>query len=181
MKAFLFLATGFEEIEATTPMDVLRRAGIDLQIISTTGKREVVGAHNISIVSDALFEDVDLTTADVLILPGGMPGAANLNKHNALKDLNVDYNNKGKYIAAICAAPLVFGGLGLLQGKNAICYPGFESQLTGAIISKQTVVQDGNIITGKGPAYAMQFSLQLVATLCGEEKEAGLRNDLLVD
>ena len=179
MKALLFLATGFEEIEAMATSDILRRAEIDFSLVSITGNKAVVGAHQISVVADYLFEEADLTSADMLVLPGGMPGAANLNAHEGLKDLILEYDKQGKYLAAICAAPLVFGGLGLLQGKKAICYPGFEGQLTGATIEDQPVVQDGNIITGKGPALACQFGLKLISVLCGQKKVEELKKALL--
>lgn len=170
MKAYVFLAEGFEEIEAISVVDILRRGGVNVETVSIGQDKQVKGAHHVPVVADRLFEKADLQSADMLVLPGGLPGATNLNAHAALKELLVEYLDKGKYIAAICAAPQVFGGLGLLKGKKAVCYPGVEPKLTGATIVDEPVVQDGQIITGKGPGLAFAFGLKLVALLQGQAK-----------
>ncbi|MDP4276442.1 MAG: DJ-1/PfpI family protein [Bacteroidota bacterium] len=159
---FLFLAPGFEEIEAITTIDVLRRARLNVISVSLAGDLYVTGAHGISIVADVLYPDADLTDATMLILPGGMPGTNNLNVHEGLKKALKSHAEAGKPLAAICAAPLILGQLGLLEGKEATCYPGYESHLHGAILSKKPVVQDGVIITANGPGAAFKFSLQIV-------------------
>ena len=137
MKVYLFLADGFEEIEAITPIDIFRRAGIEVTTISISEEKMVLGAHNIPIVTDKLFTEVDFNDNDLLYLPGGMPGTRNLQAHEGLKNLLIKQAGENKKIAAICAAPSILGGLGLLEGKEAICYPGFEDQLEGAILSKR--------------------------------------------
>ena len=164
-RAVLFLADGFEETEATGTADVLRRAGVDVSIVSISDEHEVEGAHGISILADELLSEADFADTDALILPGGMPGASNLNACEALKQLLVGHHAKGKLVAAICAAPLVLGGLGLLKGRRATCYPGFEQRLAGATLTAEAVVTDGNIITGKGPGFVFDFALQIVAYL----------------
>ena len=170
-KAFLFLADGFEECEAIAPIDILRRGGVEAVTVSITGKREVTGAHNVPVVADKLFDECDFGTADMLILPGGMPGAKHLNEHNGLKELITRLASQNKWITAICAAPIVLGGVGLLQGRKATCYPGFESRLTGAAYTANPVEIDGNIITGKGPGYAYDFGFSLLNALLGEKTE----------
>lgn len=167
---FIFLTSGFEEIEAICLIDVIRRAEIDATTVSISNDYMVTGAHGISVKADKLFEETDFSSGDLLALPGGMPGASNLNAHTGLKDLLKQYVASGKKVAAICAAPLVLGGLGLLEGKNATAYPGFETMLTGAQFVKTDVVIDGNIITGRGPGFAVDFALAIVSQLAGEEK-----------
>lgn len=180
MKGYVFFAEGFEEIEAVTVVDVLRRAGLEITTISITGNREVMGAHKIPIITDELFEYVDHQGADLLILPGGMPGTNNLAAHRKLGDLLVKHHMQEKWLAAICAAPSVLGGLGLLKGKNATCYPGFEPQLEGAIISHAPVVQDGHVVTSRGAGTALEFALKLVEIASGIEKAKNLREGLIV-
>ena len=167
-KAFLFLANGFEESEAIVPADILRRGGVELTVVSVTGKREVVSANKITVVADRLFDECDFGAADMLILPGGMPGAKNLNEHDALKKLLAQFAAQGGWVAALCAAPIVLGGLGLLEGCEATCYPGFEGQLAGATYTAQPTEIDGKIITGRGPGYAYGFGFALLAALMGE-------------
>jgi 4-methyl-5(b-hydroxyethyl)-thiazole monophosphate biosynthesis len=179
-KVYLFLATGFEEIEAIATIDILRRGGIELTTVSITGKRIVMGVHQIPVTADILFEETDFMDGDAFILPGGGPGSHNLNAHESLKQLLVCRNENNKIIAAICAAPLVLGGLGLLEGKQAICYPGCESFLTGAILIDQPAVTDGNIITGKGPGLAFDFALTILAALQGQEIADSVAGDLLL-
>ena len=179
-KVFVFLATGFEEIEAISIIDVLRRGDLEVTTISITKENKVTGAHNIPIVADKLFEDIDFSTGNMLVLPGGMPGASNLNEHEGLKNQIKKYYSEGKNVAALCASPLVFGGLGILQGKKATTYPGFESYLTGSEISTNGVVKDGNIITGKGPGFSAAFALTLVEELQGKSKADDVAKGMLL-
>ena len=178
-KVLIFLAKGFEEIEAISIIDVLRRAEISVTSVSITNNNIVKGAHNIEIKTDKLFEDVDFSNYDMIVLPGGMPGAKNLNEHEGLKEQLKEFA-KDKFIGAICAAPMVLGGMGLLKGKRATCYPGFEPELIEANITNEPVTIDGNIITGKGPAFAIQFSLQLINTLAGKAARDEVANGLLM-
>jgi len=179
-KAVIFLSDGFEEIEAITIIDVLRRAGIDIYSVSVTGQREVIGSHNIRFISDFLFDNTDFAQIDLLILPGGMPGAMNLNNHSGLRSLILEFNEKGKELGAICAAPLVFGNLGILENRNATCFPGFEKYLQGAKIQSGPVVKDKNILTGSGPGVALQFALAIVEMLSGREISETLARNMLV-
>lgn len=167
---YAFFADGFEEIEALTTIDTLRRAGLDVKIVSVTPDEIVVGAHGVSVLCDKNFENCDFFDAELLFLPGGMPGAATLDKHVGLRKLLLNFVERNKPIAAICAAPMVLGKLGLLKGRKVTCYPGFEQYLEGAECTKETVVRDGHFITGKGPGAAMDFALAIVDTLLGEDK-----------
>ena len=169
-KTFIFLAPGFEETEAIVPIDILRRAQIEVETESITSQKEVTGAHGVTVLADSLFENTDFSKGDMLVLPGGMPGASNLNAHQGLKNLLLQYAEGGKKIAAICAAPLVLGGLDLLQGKKATAYPGYESTLKGAEYLEAGIVKDGNFITGRGPGFAIDFGLSIVEELQGKVK-----------
>jgi len=180
MKAYIFLATGFEEIEAITTIDILRRGEVEIMTVSITGERTVVGVHQIPVSTDILFKETDFSDGDIFILPGGGPGSFMLNNHEALKQLLVSKNEQSKWIAAICAAPLVLGGLCLLEGKKAICYPGMESYLQGAILTDLPVVIDGNIITGKGPGMALDFGLTILAVIQGQTIADKVAGDLLI-
>ena len=177
-KVALFLANGFEEIEALGTIDILRRAQISVCSVSITDDLKVTGAHDIPVIADKIFSEADFSQIDFLILPGGMPGSKNLNEHEGLKKLVSEFANNGKEVAAICAAPLVLGGLRLLEGKKATCYPGFEPELIGAITTGENVTVDGNIITGKGPGLVFDFALTLVEKIAGlgtrKEVEEGL-------
>jgi len=161
-KVALFLATGFEEIEAVSIIDVMRRAGVELDIISVSGVEYVTGGHGIILKCDYLFFFIDFSVYDLFILPGGMPGTTNLSKHEGLCQLLVDVNAQAKRIAAICAAPIVLGQIGVLKGRMATCYPGFEDGLIDAKVLNQDIVRDGNIITGKGAGIAIDFALELL-------------------
>lgn len=165
----VLLANGFEEIEALTPIDVLRRAGHTVISCGLCGK-EVKGSHGIPVIADATPEDIDLTKVTMAIFPGGMPGATNIDAH-PFTDILVDavIKNDGK-LAAICAAPLVLGRRGLLKGKRATCYPGFEDELIGADVCGVGVVTDGNVTTAKGMGVALDFAKELVRITLGEEK-----------
>jgi 4-methyl-5(b-hydroxyethyl)-thiazole monophosphate biosynthesis len=178
--AFIFLAEGFEETEAVATIDVMLRGEMNVTIVSVTGKTLVTGAHGIAVDADVLFEKADFSGGDILVLPGGMPGASNLDNHQGLKNLLLQYAKEGKKIAAICAAPLVLGGLGLLQGKKATAYPGYEDTLRGAEVVKKAVVKDGNIITGQGPGFALNFGLAIVEELQGKAKADNVATGLLL-
>ena len=180
MQVYLFLADGFEEIEAIAPIDILRRANINIQTVSISGTKEVTGTHGIIIQADLLFTEVDFSLSDMLILPGGMPGATNLNAHVPLKELLINQYKEGKVIAAICAAPLVLGGLGLLRGKSVTCYPGFEPKLIEATPSGGPVEVDGNVITGKGPGLVFHFALSILKALKGDAVAEEVASGLLL-
>jgi 4-methyl-5(b-hydroxyethyl)-thiazole monophosphate biosynthesis len=176
-KAYVFYADGLEEIEAITQVDLLRRAGVTAISVSITGQRLVHGAHGIDIMADVLFED-NLLDADMLVLPGGGPGTKMLMKHDGLRKLILQYNEAKKYLAAICAAPGVFGVNQLLVGKTAICFPGHEKNLIEAIIINQPVVEDDNFITSKGAGTSIDFGLVLIEKLCGKEVSEQMRQIL---
>ncbi len=169
-EVFVFLANGFEETEAVATIDILRRGDLKVNTVSISNTTLVTGAHNIPVVADMIFEDADFTNGSMLVLPGGMPGASNLNAHAGLKNLLSFYFESGKNVAAICAAPLVLGGLGILEGKKATCYPSFESQLIGAKVTTNPVEKAGTVITGRGPGYVIDFGLALVEELQGKAK-----------
>ncbi|MFT4146369.1 MAG: DJ-1/PfpI family protein [Mobilitalea sp.] len=168
-KVCVFLANGFEEIEALTVVDLLRRVKIEVSTISISREQYVTGAHQIIVKADEVFEQVDFNKVDMLVLPGGMPGTKNLDAHIGLEQLLNKFRIEGKRIATICAAPSVLGAKGLLEGKAATCYPGFEGVLKGATIKSEDVVVDGNIITSKGMGTAIDFSLELIKILLDEE------------
>lgn len=177
---YVFLADGFEEVEALTPIDVLRRAGLQVVTVSVMESQLVMGAHGVPVMADALFADIDPTGADMLLLPGGMPGAANLDAHPGLSELILAYAAQDKPLAAICAAPLVYGNRGLLSGKKATCYPGFENYLQGAEYTGALVEQDGTFITAKGPGAAMDFAFAIVEQFCGPEKVQELKQGMMI-
>lgn len=180
-KVFIFLADGFEEIEAIAPIDILRRAEVNVVTVSISNTKTVEGAHGVQVLADKLFSEVDFSTSDMLILPGGGVGTENLGAHTELNQLLTKQFNDGKPLAAICAAPSVLGKLGILSGKEAICYPGFEDKLSGATVSEKSVVKDGTVITGKGPGVAIAFALEIVRTLKGEEVAAQVADGLMLD
>ena len=180
-KVAVHLVTGFEEIEAITIIDVLRRANLEVTTVSMTASNEVTGAHQIPVIADVLFSEVEYSNIDALVLPGGMPGAKNLDEHEGLQQQITQFNHEQKLLGAICAAPLVFGHLGILKGKKAVCYPGFESELHGAEILKSPTAVSGNIVTGTGVGTALKFALQLVEELAGKEKSKQLAKAVLVE
>ncbi len=179
-KVSLFLANGFEEIEALATVDILRRAQVQVETVSITSDKVVTGAHGVPVTADTTFDKADFTDVVALILPGGMPGAKHLNEHEGLKALITRFNEEKKLLAAICAAPMVFGGLGLLEGKKATCYPGFEGELKGAKVTGKSVVVDGNITTGKGPGLVFDFALALVEQIAGKETRKEVQSGLLL-
>ncbi len=180
-KIAVHLADGFEEIEAISIVDVLRRAEIEVVVVSVSGKLEVTGAHQLKVLADRLFEDVNYDDLFMIVLPGGMPGASNLNSHAGLKAQIKHFNAENKPLAAICAAPLVFGNLGILEGEQVVCYPGFESYLKGAEVLSVPVIESGKFITGRGPAAAIQFALKIVEKAVSAEKAQQIAKQMLVE
>ncbi len=171
-KAYVFLADGFEEIEALAPVDLLRRAGVDVTTVSVSDTRDVTGAHGVTVKADSIISEVAIMAPDLFVCPGGMPGASNLAACQQLGTMLRRQAERGHYVAAICAAPAVtLAPLGILKGKNATCYPGFEAHLAqaGASHKAERVVVDGNIITANGPSSAILFGLALVDALCGKD------------
>lgn len=166
---YLFLADGFEEIEALAPLDILRRAGKDVSTVGVTGKT-VTGSHGIPVVCDVSIEDVDPDeTPEAVILPGGMPGTKHLDENMFVCAFTKAVYKNGGLVCAICAAPSVLGHIGILAGKKATCFPGFESELIGADLSAEPVVRDGSVITARGAGVALQFGFAITAALCGED------------
>jgi len=165
----VFLADGFEEIEGLTAVDLLRRAGIQVETVSIMGKKKVVGSHQIIVKADKKFDKADFTQTEMLVLPGGLKGTQNLKAHAGLRKLLLDFDAKGKYLAAICAAPTIFGSLGLLKGRKATSYPGMEDGLIGAEAVKEAAVVDGTIITGRGMGASVEFALKLIEALRDRE------------
>ena len=175
---YLFLADGFEEIEALAPLDILRRAGKEVLTVGVTGKT-VTGSHGIPVVCDVTVEDVDPDDMpEAVILPGGMPGTKYLDESMFVCAFTKAVYKNGRLVCAICAAPSVLGHIGVLAGKNAVCYPGFELQLIGANVCAEPVVRDGNIITAKGAGVALDFGFAITAALCGDEKAEALSESM---
>jgi len=179
MKALIHLASGFEEIEAITVVDILRRADIETQMVSVSQCLQVTGAHNIEVRADLCLHRADYDTADILILPGGMPGSHNLANSKTLAEKIKAHYDQGKWLAAICAAPLVYGRMGLLEGQKAICYPSFEHELKGATITDETVVVSERFITAKGPGVTVDFALEIVKQLKGAETAKQIAQGLI--
>lgn len=164
---YVHLANGFEEVEALTITDLLRRAEIPVQTVSIAGSKRVTGAHDVSVEADILYEEADYENCEMIVLPGGLPGADYLGQHEGLTAHIRCFAENGKFLAAICAAPMVFGAQGILKGKKAVIYPGMEDRLIGALPQEEDVVADGKIITSRGPATAMPFALKLIEVLKG--------------
>ena len=177
---YLFLANGFEEIEALCPLDLLRRAGVSVTTVGIGGEM-IVGSHGITVMADIPEGHYQDSNPEMLILPGGMPGAKHLDESRTVDTALKSAARNGSLLAAICAAPMVLGHRDLLVGKEAICFPGFEKELNGAKISQKRVVRDGNIITAAGMGVALEFGLALVAALKGEETAEQLRRTVLAD
>lgn len=178
MKALLFFANGFEETEAIGTLDVLLRGGIEVRTVSITDELTVEGAHGQKVIADTTIAQVKNELVDALVLPGGMPGAANLAECEVLREMLIRHHSEGKLVSAICAAPMVLAKVGLLDGIDATCYPGFEGELPKANSKTAGVVKVGQVITGRGPGYVFDFGLAILAALAGqsvaEEVAAGL-------
>ncbi len=178
-KVCVFFAPGFEEIEALTVVDILRRAKIDVDMVSVTGEKKVTGSHKITVEMDKLFEEVDFGLADMLVLPGGMPGTKNLEAFEPLmKQVDAFYAD-GKYVAAICAAPSIFGHRGILKGKEACSNPSFESHLEGADVKNSPAVVSGNVITSRGMGTAIPFGLAILEQLKDVETVSSMKEKLV--
>ena len=169
-KIYVFLANGFEEIEGLTVVDLLRRASLEVVTVSITGRKEVTGAHRITVLADEVFENADFDDAAMLVLPGGMPGTLHLGEHVQLHAVLEKKMKENCPISAICAAPSILGDMGILKGKRAVCYPGFEDRLQGAVVTENPVEVDGNITTSRGMGTAIPFALAMIARLKGEEE-----------
>ena len=180
-KIAVHLAEGFEEIEAISIIDVLRRAELNVLAVSMNENLEVTGSHGIKVIADKHFSDINYELIDMIILPGGMPGAANLNDHLGLREQILNFNESNKLLGAICAAPLVFGNLGILKNVNATCYPGFENQLHGAIVTHENVEVCDHIVTAKGAGVAIDFALKIVEIMKGIKTANNLAEKMIVN
>ncbi|WOC33085.1 MULTISPECIES: DJ-1 family glyoxalase III [Caproicibacterium] len=175
---YVFLANGFEEIEALAPVDLLRRAGLEVLTVGI-GDNEITGAHGIDVTPDIAEWDLnfDVQPADLVVLPGGMPGTKNLEASASVRNAVQWCVEQNRYIGAICAAPSVLGHWGVLKGHEAVCYPGYESEL-GCTLGKKPVVQSGKIITARGAGVAVEFGLALISALCGAQKSEEIRKSI---
>ena len=178
---YLFLANGFEEIEALLPLDVLRRGGVEVTTLAVGGADFVCGSHGIRVCADQPEEFFRDSRPEAIILPGGMPGAKNLDASKTVTAALRACATAGGLLCAICAAPMVLGRRGYLAGKEAVCFPGFEGELSGAAISERRVVRDGNVITAAGMGVAMEFGLAILAALRGNEAAEKIRKAILAD
>lgn len=169
MAIAVFFANGYEEIEALTVVDLTRRAGIETWMVSVTEERKVTGSHGIEVSMDKILKEVNFEEVDMIVLPGGMPGTLNLEACGPLMEKVKEFDKAGKYISAICAAPTVFGHLGLLNGKKACCYPGMEDGLEGAEVCYDSTAAEGHILTSRGMGTAIDFGLRIIARFQGEE------------
>lgn len=178
-KIAVFFADGYEEIEALTVVDLCRRAGIETIMVGVTNDKCVTGSHGIPVVMDMGLLDVDFDSLDMIVLPGGMPGTKNLEACELLMDKVDAFFAAGKDVAAICAAPSIFGHRGIVDGKKACCYPGFEEHMTGAVVTKNSVEAEGNVITSRGMGCAIDFSLAIVEKYAGAEKAKALSEAII--
>ena len=177
----VFLADGFEEIEGLTVVDLLRRAGVHVTTVSITGEHTIHGAHGIDVQADKLFDEVAYTKQDMVVLPGGMPGTLHLGEHEGVKQVLEQFCREKKYIAAICAAPSVLGKYGMLKGRKATSYPGFEDALLGAEYVYDKVVADEYFVTSRGMGTAIAFALKLIELLLGEEKSKKIGESIIYE
>ena len=181
MKAVcIFLAEGFEEMEAMFPLDIMRRGGLNVKTVSVTGNKTVISSHQVPIVADLLFEELKEEDVEMIVLPGGLPGATNLDAHAGLDKLIMSFAAAGKPLAAICAAPMVYGKRGLLKGKKATCYPGFDKFLEGAEYTGNMVEVVDNFILGKGPGAAPAFGFTILEKFAGAEKALEVKKGMLL-
>ena len=179
-KLGIFLADGCEEIEALTVVDVARRAGIEVSMISISDNLQIHGAHNIIFMAERIAKETDFDSLDGIVLPGGMPGTIHLGESACVQEVIRKFAKEGKLVSAICAAPSVLGEAGLLEGKSATCYPGFEGKLLGATPKAEGVVTDGTMITSRSMATAITFALEIVRYFMGDEKVIELSNSLVM-
>ncbi len=180
MKIMVFLANGFEEVEALTVVDYLRRVDITVDTVSITQNREVKGSHDIPVIADKTIDQIDSTDSyEGVVIPGGMPGATNLRDNPRVIEIVKDMDKNNKLAAAICAGPIVLKQAGVIEGRKITSYPGFENQLSGGIYQEQGVVRDGNIITARGPALAVDFALAIIEYFLEKEKADELKKRIL--
>ncbi|MCQ2531487.1 MAG: DJ-1/PfpI family protein [Saccharofermentans sp.] len=168
-KVTVFIADGTEEVECLTTVDILRRANIETQLVSITNSRTTVSSHNVTVVADYTFDEANYDDSDMLFIPGGMPGTTHMSEHEGLAELIKKFASEGKKISAVCAGPSVIGKLGLLDGKKATCFPGWEDKLIGATCTGEGVVTDGIFTTGRGLGFSIDLALELVKILEGQE------------
>ena len=178
-KLGIFMADGCEEIEGLTVVDLVRRAGIEIEMISVSGEKNVTGSHKIAFQTDVSKADADFASYDGIVLPGGMPGTTHLMEDDTVNRVIKEFATSGKLVAAICAAPSVLGNAGLLGGKKATCYPGVEGKLTGADFVTDPVAKDGNIITSRGLGTAIEFAAEIVAYLLDESAAKSLKESVV--
>ena len=179
MRACVFLADGFEEIEGLTVVDILRRAGVETRTVSITERRLVTGSHQIPVTADSCIKETDFSEAELLVLPGGMPGTLNLKNHDGVRYVVKQYAKEGRYVGAICAAPTILKSLGVLEGRRATCYPGVEDEMEDVVLTETAVVVDENIITSQGVGTAIDFGLKLIEILDGEEKAKEIADSIV--
>lgn len=178
----VLLAPGYEEVEALTPVDYLRRAGLNVDIISTIEEISVMSAHDVIVQADTFLEDIKPEDYNMIVIPGGVPGAPNLAANNQVLDFIREMDRQEKYIAALCAGPMVLDRAGVLTGKKATCFPGYEKELpTAGTVLEDTVVVDGRIITSRGAGAAGYFALALVEALVGKEKADEVKKAVVMD
>lgn len=175
----IILANGFEEIEALCPLDMLRRAGLDVKTISITDSKTVIGSHGIPVIADMTADEIDISSFSDVIFPGGMPGAKNIDEWQRTDELIEHVIKNGGRLAAICAAPMILGKRGYLKDKKAVCYPGFEETLIGAHVKNCSVVTDGSITTARGMGVALDFAKELVKLFSGKEKANELSRTIM--
>ncbi|SHI16799.1 DJ-1 family glyoxalase III [Sporanaerobacter acetigenes] len=181
-KVLVLLAEGFEEVEALTVVDYLKRKDVLCETCSITGEKMVVGAHKIRVEADKVLAEIkNIDNYQALIIPGGLPGATNLRDNPIVIRLVQAFNHEEKILAAICAGPIVLEKAGVLKEKKVTSYPGFEGELKESTYLEDIVVQDGNIITARGPAVAVYFVLKILENLAGKEKSNELKKDILLD
>ncbi|RXI39532.1 DJ-1 family protein [Clostridium tetani] len=178
-KIVLMLAKGFEEIEALTVVDILRRVGVDCKTCSITEEKMVKGTHNIYVKSDIILKDFKEYEFSGIVLPGGMPGATNLRDNKTVIEIIKEFNEENKLIAAICAAPIVLKEADIIKNKNITSYPGFEEELKGCNYKEDKVVQNGNIITSRGPSTAIDFAFKILENIIDEKELEELKKSML--
>ncbi len=175
----IFFSEGYEEVEAIAVVDICRRCDITVDMVSITEDRTVFSSHGIGVVMDKTLTEIDFDDYDMLVLPGGLKGTRGLEAHDGLMAHIDDFDAKGKYIGAICAAPSIFGHRGILKGRKACCYPGFEQELTGATVTTENVTIDGHVVTSRGMGTATDFGLAIAGIFCGEEKAEAIKKQVV--
>lgn len=175
----VLLADGFEEVEALTAVDLLRRARVYVDTVSITDEYKVHGAHGINVQTEDLFDEVNFEEFDMIVLPGGMPGTTNLMQHSGVRQIVTAFVQAGKPVGAICAAPTILADLGLLEGKKATCYPACKENMKGAVLTDAAVVVDQNLITSRGVGTAIEFALELISVLAGKEMAEKIASDIV--